>query len=152
MVAAKEVLVSQMALRLESVHIWKWAQIGSLPKHMGTTSFLPPASRVRGQEHHHSCHLLPESKEGQGRHQSTFRFCSGITQLSPALFQLGQQPLNHKHFHAQHTLVLAGPLHPAVQGAPSTSSPTVPWEHLALASHLCGLLAPFFSSQMSAWM
>lgn len=113
----------------------------------GTTSFLPPASRVKGQERHHSCHPLPESKEGQGRHQSTFRFCSGITQLSPALFQLGQEPLNHKHLHTQHTPVLAGPLHPAAQGAPSTSSPTAHWEHLALALHLCGLLAPFLSAR-----
>lgn len=38
--------------------------------------FLPPA---------------PESKEGQGWHWSAFRFCSGITQLSPARFQLGQE-------------------------------------------------------------
>lgn len=119
----------------------KMAQIESFPKHMGTTSFLPPASRVRGQERHQSCHPLPESKLGLGQQRSTFRFCSGITQFSPALFQLGQELLNRKHFHVQHTPV------PEVQGAPSTSSSTAHYEHLALASYRCGLLGPFLLSR-----
>lgn len=130
-----------MALRLDSVHIRKWAQTGSLPKHMGTKSFLPSGSRVRGQEHHHSCHPLPESREGQGWHGLTFRFCTGITHLSLPLFQLGQEPLNHKHFHAQRTPVLVGP---------SIQQSRVP--HPPHPTQLSGNTWPWLCTSMISWL
>lgn len=108
---------------------------------MGPTSVLPPASKVRGQECHHSCHPLPERKEMQGQHRSTFRFCSDITQMPPAPFQLGQEPLNHKHVHAQLPHVLTGPLHPAVQvphspHPPQLTEKTWPRLHVSVVSWL----------------
>lgn len=130
-----------MALRLGSVHIRKWAQTGSLPRHMGTKSFLPFASRIRRNLHQSSRHPLPESKEGQGWHGLTFRFCTGIAHLLPSLFQLGQEAVNHKHFHAQSTPVLVGPSiqqfrvphppHPT-----QFSRKTWPWLYISMVSWL----------------
>lgn len=100
------------------------------------------ASGVRGHERHHSCHPPTESKEGQGQHLSTFRFCSGITQLSPALFHLGQELWNHKRFHAPvlYPCCSWSPLSGS-QGAPSTSAPqlpanTQPWLCISVVSWL----------------
>lgn len=49
------------------------------------------------------------ARRGQGWHGLPFRFCTSITHLSPLLFQLGQEALNYKYFHAQCTPALVGP-------------------------------------------
>lgn len=150
-VAAKEVLISQMALRLESVHIWKWAQIGSLPKHK---NYILLASCLKNQRAGASPFLPPTAWErgGAGMASVTFKFCRGITQLSPALFQLGQEPLNHKHFHAKHTPVLAGPLHPSSPGCPIHLIPHSSLRTPGLGFAFLWSLGSFSFSQISIWM
>lgn len=127
-----------------------WPKYAPLPEHMGTTSFLPSASGVGEQERSLSCHPLPGSKAGQGRHRSAFRFCTGFMPLPlchcSCPVQLGQEPLNHKHAHAE---LYPGGLHPNVG---STSFPTGCWVQLASLWSLFLSVTSFSFSQVPTCM
>lgn len=123
-------LVREIALRLESMHIWQQAQIFSLPEHPGTTYVLLASCLKRQRTGvSPSCHSLPESKGGQVA-PANIQVLYGLHLVVTCPIPAGTGA-TEPHFCAPHNPVLTGPLHPAVQGAPSNSFPTVLWIHLA---------------------